>query len=273
MDNDRAKFNEIHKTDYDSIEFDIIRQHNFRDVFVSLNGTNLGFSQLPCTIPLLPDYSKKNNIRIIPCVRFSYSNASLTTIQYSFVEPVEQFFEMEREKEYRFSDLFSDFKLKYLDSVSFPLLETFEQGTRFSSIDTIHGAPIEIYRENGKSMGRIVIKDSLKYFKIATDFLILRGQGAKHFWEISYKCDQDITTFLHFQKASTIITQDMIGLYKTNGDFKKAYIDLTDIVTQVAGTDKMVSVRLCISGIRNSDSATANFYFENVKLISMRAPY
>jgi len=274
IENDRKKFNEVHGTDFTDTEFEIIRKHNFRDVFVNINGVDLGYWQLPCTIPLKPDYSKKNLIRVFPCVRLI--NNTLTTTQYNLVKPFYEFVELERETEYYFSDFVSDFKFKfeYVDSVKFPVFETFEQGTRFASIDTIFGAPIEIFhRDDGKSVGRIVLKDTLNYFKIATDYFKLKAYHRKQFWEITYRCDEDITTFLHFQKSSGNITQDMIGFYATKEVTKIAYIDITEIVRQVAGTDEYVSVRLGISGIRNSDTKTVIFDIENVKLIDMYAPY
>jgi len=267
IENDLDKFNKIHSTDYTDREFEIIRLHNFRDVHISLNGTFLGYWQLPCTIPIKPDYSIKNNIRIIPCVRFI--NNTQTTAQYSFVKPIEKFIDIEREGEYRFSDL----KFEYEERVSFPVFETFEQGTRFTSIDTIYGAPIEIFQRGDKSVGRIVLKDPWNYFKIATDYFKLLGQGVKQFWEITYRCDEEMATFLHFQKTSGNVSTDVVNLYATKGVTKTVYIDLTEIVSQVAGFDENVSVRLGISGIRNSDTATVVFDIENVKLITMRAPY
>jgi len=60
---DVSNFNKNHETVYDSVELNIIKQQNFRDVFVSLNGQELGFWNLSanpvtgsCKIPLLPNF-------------------------------------------------------------------------------------------------------------------------------------------------------------------------------------------------------------------------
>jgi len=78
-----ANFNSVHETTYDDEELEAIKQQNFRDVLVSLNGKELGYWQLPCKIPLLPNYSDKNYVRILPCARVPYT--SLTAVPYYFL--------------------------------------------------------------------------------------------------------------------------------------------------------------------------------------------
>jgi len=271
IDNDRGKFNAEHNTDFNEKYFEVIRQHNFRDVYVSLNGTALGYWHLPCKIPILPNYANKNNIRIIPCVRFI--NSTVTTNQYVFLKPIERFFDIEKEEKIKFTNL----KFEYWEGVRFPVLETFEQSTDFSSLDAIHGADITTNQYvDGKQVGKIELNDSLFYFNVATNYFPLLGQGVRHFWEISYKCDGEMFTYLNFRNTpSGAVHQEMTVHPSTKGVWKKAYIDITDIISLAAGTAKDIEVRLGIRGLRNedSDSQNANFYFEYVKLITMVAPY
>jgi len=269
IDNNLSEFNRIHDTSYDQEEFDIIRQQNFTDVLVSLNGKQLGYWNLPCRIPLLPDYSGNNNIRIIPCVRIP--NTTLTTVPYHFLKPVEVFLDIEKEGEYRFPNL----KFEYVPSVAFPMLETFEQGTRFASLDSIYGARMEV----SQSMGRIFLSDSLPYFNVATSYFHLvgqeNGQRIQQFWEMRYMCDGEMTTYFNYIDPISGITyaQDMIVLPSTKGSWKKVYIDLSNEIAWAARGASRVSVRLGIRGNRNSNSGSAYFYFDHIKLISMRAPY
>jgi hypothetical protein len=270
---DVSDFNITHDQNYDPKELDAIKQQRFKDVLVSLNGKELGYWQLPCKIPLLPNYSGNNNIRIIPCVRLI--NTTTTTIQYHFVTPIEQFFEMKKEGEYRLSD----FKLKYIPSVEFPVLETFTQSTDFKPrADSLYAAAIEIVydKELKKDIGRIVLFDTVKFFDVVTSYFPLLGKGERQFWEISYKSiNGEMTTHLNFEKTISGIThQDMMVLPSTEGVWKKAYINITDIIMQVSSTAPQVSVRLEITGLRNNASLdTSYFYFENIKLITMDAPY
>ena len=261
-------FNSVHETNYTKEELDAIKHQNFKDVLVSLNGKELGYWQLPCRIPLLPNYTDKNYVRVIPCAR-TFST-SLTASPYYFLTPVEQFFDMEREGEYRLSD----FKLEYVPSVGFPILETFSQTTVFKPFDTIHNTPMEIYydKERGKNVGRIALEDTVVFFNVVTSPFYLKGYGVRHFWEMYYKCDSgEMITYLNFQNAGTL-SQDMI-VFPATKTWKKAYIDLTDIISLACGTADRISVRLGIRGYPTQNAKNTYFYFDNIKVITMSAPY
>jgi len=268
----------FHDKGYGQEELDIIKHQQFRDVHVTLNGKVLGYWPLPCTIPLLPEYSSLDNIEIIPCVRVP--NTTLTTIQYRFLRSERRFLEMEKEGKYTFSDFKPDLKFVYWEGVEFPVLETFTQSTRFVAIkDSIYPATMEIVQdEEGKHMGRIALENTQKYFEVGTAHFNLAGGGVRHFWEIYYKCDDgEMTTYLRFQNTSMgNYSRDLIVCPPTNGSWKKLYIDITDIVSEAASysaNQVSASVSLSIRGLRTSESKNAYFYFGNMKLISMRAPY
>jgi hypothetical protein len=234
---------------------------------VSLNGKELGYWKLPCKIPLLPDYSKESNIRVIPCVRVP--NVTLSCIAYKFLIPIERFLTLEKEGEYRLADL----QFSYAKNVTFPILETFVQTTIFKPRDTVNNVvPMEIFYEDSLSVGRIALEDTLVYFNVVTPYVNLY-KGELHYWEMYYKCENgEMTTYLDFQNSSSILPQqDMIVLPATNS-WKKIYIDISEIVSWVSGNANRVSVRLGIRGLKKSDS-NAYFYFDNVKLMSMPAPY
>ncbi|MCL2245550.1 MAG: hypothetical protein FWC10_00315 [Lentimicrobiaceae bacterium] len=268
---DVSNFNNTHDQNYDQNELDAIRQQKFTDVLVSLNGKELGYWNLPCKIPLLPNYSDSNNIRIIPCVRIPHT--STTTTQYHFVTPYEKFFAMNKEGEYQVSDI----KLKYVSSVDFSILETFTQSTDFSPRDSTYPATIQIVHDDelNKNIGKLVLADSDVYFDIVTPYFTLLGQNERQFWEISYKSvNGRMTTYLGFENTITGQTsQSMVILPSTQGVWKKIYINITDIVMQASYTASKVSTRLQITGIRDSVSRDSEFYFENIKLITMDAPY
>ena len=264
-----SNFNTEHDTHYEKEELEIIRQHSFKDVWVSFNG-HATYWQLPCTIPVLPDYSKKNNVRIIPCVRTA--NTTLTTLQYHFLNPVD--FDITLEKEEK--RVISPGKFEYRKEVNFPLLETFSQSTDFASLDTLEGANIEIYVDNEhKSMGRILLNNTSKYFDIGTPYMNLDGHGVRHFWEIYYKSEGgEMFTRLQFRNTVTgAVKQDMVNFPATKGVWKKGYIDITEWVSMACGTASKISVSLCIRGIRNKNVENAEFYLGHVKLISMEARY
>jgi hypothetical protein len=261
---------------YTQDQLDVIKHQDFKDALVSLNGTELGSwklewpQQRPCTIPLLPNYSQTNNIRIVPCARVP--SMTLTTVPYHFLisVPEEHFLDMEKKGEYRLSNL----KFQYRPAVEFKILETFVQQTYFLSIDTTHGAnlviaPIEV--EGKKSVGRIVLEDSIRYFNIANSYFDLPGQGARQFWEIYYQSDGgEMTTYLNFRNSITgIFDRDMVILPSTRGVWKKVYIDISEDVSDAAGYVTSVSVRLGIRGNLNKNASNAYFHLGHIKVITM----
>jgi hypothetical protein len=264
---DVSNFNTVHETDWNDYELQIIGKQNFRDALVSLNGQELGYWQFPCRIPLLPNYSGENNIRITPCVRTP--NTTLTTIQYPFVTPVEHFLTLEREGEYTSSNI--KIKFEYRKEVKFEILETFVQSTIFSSVDTSRGAPLVISQnDEGKPIGEILLNDSLIYFDVATENIELPPYTSRYFWEISYNCSGEMTTYLRFASG---ILQKMIVHPSTRGTWKTVYIEVTDILRMAANMSDKVLVSFGIEGLRLQNSPNAYFHFEYIKLISMIAPY
>ena len=257
-------FNKDHDTDYDNEALEIIRKQEFKDVFVSLNGKELGYWQLPCKIPLLPDYTKENTIRVTPCTRVP--NVTVNTVPYYFLLSAERRLTLEKEGEYRLSDL----NFEYAKDVTFPILETFSQFTDFEPRDSIYTAHMEIY----EGMGRIALEDSLDFFNVVSRKVDLFGQGVRQYWEMEYKCvDGEMTTYLDFQSSlATLPQQDMIVLPATTS-WKKIYIDLTEVVSWAVGTSTQISLRLGIRGLKKADSQNAYFYFKHVKLITMPALY
>jgi hypothetical protein len=277
---DVSDFNITHVQNYDANELAAIEQQSFTDVWVSFNGTALGYWPLPCTIPLLPDYNSKNLIHVIPCVRIR--NTSTTTLQYIFVthgsiEPgygYQELLDMENEREYHLSD----FILKYGTSVTFPILETFTQSTDFKPLlPDEFPVNIEPWFDNQlqKNIGRIVLSDTSVFFDVGTSFFPLQGKGSRQFWEISYKTvNGGIVTHLGYENTVSGIDHDNMVIFpSTEGVWKKAYIDITKNVMQASSIASQVSTRLRITGTRNKTDADSYYYFENIKLITMDAPY
>jgi len=260
---------------YTQDQLDVIKHQDFKDALVSLNGTELGSwklewpQQRPCTIPLMPNYSQTNNIRIIPCARIP--NTTLTTVPYYFLVPVEHFLVIEKEGAYRLSG----FKFQYRTEVEFEVLETFVQGSDFSSIDSIHGADLrtpQVEIDGAlKYVGRIALNDSVFYFNIANTYTPLPGQGTRIFWEIYYQSDfGEMTAYLNYRNSPMgIFDRDMVVLPSTKGIWKKIYIDLSEEVSLAAGYALSISTRLGIRGNLNKGAQNAYFHFGYIKLITM----
>ena len=256
-------FNKDHGTEFDKGKLEALKEHNFRDVLVSLNGKELGYWQLPCTIPLLPDYSKENNIRVIPCTRLTY--LTLKTQPYYFLSPQERFLTIEKEGVYSLKDL----SFEYVKNITFHKFETFEEYTDFKPHPKDSS---KVTMEIINSKGKISLEDTVAYFNVVTSPVVLE-KGNRYYWEMDYYCDNgDMSTYLDVQSSSTILPQQNLIEFPATDSWKKVYIDLSEVVIWVAGDAPKISVSLGIRGLKKSD-ANAYFYFDNIKLISMPAPY
>lgn len=261
---DISTFNDDQDEAYSENELHAIASHNFKDVWVYLNGKNLGLWELPCKIPILPNYTDSNYVQLVPGFRMNGISTMIPV--YPFLSPFNSTFYMDKEKTYKLSD--RNVQFKYAPAVKFPLLETFDQSTEFSSIDD-DGVNIEITNENDRTVGLISLTDTLKFFDIKSPKYNLKGSGNFTLWEMDYKCDNDMYVELFIHTASgTISPVSLITIKHTNGVWKKIYINLTSTLTQYTTSVSIIGVELVLTGNRLSNNSITNFYFDNIKLIT-----
>lgn len=259
-----STFNDDQDEAYGEIELNAIASQNFKDVWVYLNGKNLGCWELPCKIPILPNYTDSNYVQLVPGIRLNGVSTMIPV--YPFLAPFNTTYYMDKDKTYRLSD--RNVKFKYAAAVKFPLLETFEQSTEFSSIDA-DGVNMEISTEDNKTVGKITLQDTVTLFDIKSPTYYLKGSGNFTFWEMDYKCDNDISIQLFvYTSTGTISPVSLVTLNKTNGVWKKIYINLTSTLTDYTTSAATIGVELVMTGNRLSNNNVTNFYFDNIKLIT-----
>jgi len=272
LENDLVEFNKKHDTNYSEEEFQVIRQHLFRDAWVSINGKSVAPWKLPCLIPLIPQYGKPNNIRVSACVRDP--NSELMTKEYLFVTPVTQTFDNLAKGD---TIRLSPFTLEYVPGVEFPILDAFIQDTKFSPRDTTYNTPMTLTFNDTlkKNIGTISLSKSDLYFDVVTQYQLMPGKGQRQYWEICYRSyNGEMVGYLGFEKSLVGITQrNIFVLPSTEGKWKKLYVNVTEDINDACSTASQINVRLGISGYKVDDSKSAQFCFEYVKLITMPALY
>lgn len=265
---DVTNFNVLHEQTYDQLQLEAIASQKFKDVWVYLNGKNIGCWELPCKIPILPNYDTENIVKLVPGIRLN--GVSTMIPAYPFLSIFTTTILMDKEQTYHLSE--NNVSFTYPTSVIFPLLETFDQSSVFSSIDD-DGINIQIGEEDNKSVGIITLgetlDDSLAYFDIKSPIYSLKGSGNFTFWEMEYKCDNSVYCELFIHTISgAIIPVSMVSLNPTKGEWKKIYINLTSTLTNYTTTSSNIPIELVMNGNRKSDKSTTNFYFDNVKIIT-----
>jgi hypothetical protein len=257
-----TNYNLLHDVSYDSHQLAAVASHKFSDVWVYANGEKIGLWEVPCKIPILE--SDSILIQIVPGVRM---NGMSTTIPaYPFLQPYKETIYIEKGETYSLDE--HPISFKYYDNVVFPLLETFEQSTTFtSSIDD--GGEFVISHEDGENVGLITLEDSLYGFEVESPSMTLPGNNNSIFFEMDYKCDQEMSVGLVMVNSSGISEHEpLVNIRTTNGEWKKIYINLTQSISRNADSDGYVDdAKLVISGSREDDLTSAKFYFDNAKII------
>lgn len=261
---DVTNFNMLHEQTYDQSQLEVVASQKFKDVWVYLNGKNLGCWELPCKIPILPNYSEENIIKLVPGIRMN--GVSTMIPAYPFLTTFTATIAMDREQTYYISD--HNVSFTYPTSIIFPLLETFDQSSVFSSIDP-DGVNIQITQEENRNIGKITLEDTTTFFDIKSPIFSLKGSGNFTFWEMDYKCDNKIYCELFIHTISGFIKPvSILSLNPTNGEWKKIYINLTATLTEYTTTSTTIPIELVMNGNRKSDNSVTNFYFDNLKIIT-----
>lgn len=261
---DVSNFNSLHEQSYDQFQLNAIASQRFKDVWVYVNGNNLGCWELPCKIPILPNYSDVNIVKLVPGIRLN--GVSTMIPAYPFLATFTTTYYMDREGTYYLSERGVSFT--YPPTIIFPLLETFDQSTAFATIDA-DGVNIEIANEDQKSVGKISLEDTMKFFDIKSPIFSLRGSGNFAFWEMDYKCDNHVYCELFIHTISGVtVPVSLVSLNPTNGEWKKIYINLTSTLTNYTTTYSTIPIELVMSGNRKSDQSNTYFYFDNLKIIT-----
>lgn len=264
---DVSNFNDNHEMSYDNAQLSVISSLSFKDFWIYLDGTNLGCWEVPCRIPVLPNYSDTSTLYIYPAVRLN--GLSTTLPLYPFVKPYTRKILFDREEVYTFED--EPIRFEYVNEVVFPMVETFDQSAPFSSVDTIGGTPMTVTEIDGRTVGHVALLDSnSQYFDLQTPYCILPCRGTSCFWEMDFKCDNEITAELAFLTTSnTIRYEPLVVLRETDGEWKRICINLTQVLATNSPSTGDMYARLMIHSAQKNDKPT-HFYFDNLRIITYK---
>lgn len=244
--------------------------HDFSDIWLTANGKKIGIWELPCRIPILE--SGKVTLAVEPGIKLN--GVSTTRPIYPFLQKYLLTIETPGNgEEVVVKPTFS----YYGSNLHFPLIENFESaGTEFSSLDSTKPSfskvydPTLIYQNKWDSSdvnscsGWIQLKDSLTSFEVISPKLSLPGGGKWVFLEFNYKCDQEINTGLFITQSNNVTTnENLVTLRPTDGEWKKAYVNLTLAVSRNINAQ---AFRVLLSG-NKQNSVEANFYVDNIRVL------
>lgn len=264
---DVSNFNHEHDLSYDNAQLSVISSLSFKDFWVYVDGTSLGCWEVPCRIPVVPNYTDTSTVLIYPAVRLN--GLSTTLPLYPFVKPYSRKILFEREATYTFED--DPITFEYIDEVTFPMIETFEQSSPFSCVDTIGGTPMTVTQIDGRTVGHVALLDTnSQYFDLQTPYCILPCRGTSCFWEMDFKCENEVTAEVAFLNSSNVVQYEpLMVMRKTDGEWKRICINLTQVLASYSPSTGNMYARLMIHSAQK-DGKPTHFYFDNLRIITYK---
>ena len=229
--------------------------HDLSDVWVQVNGKNLGCWELPARIPVL----ERGNCNITVKAGIVLNGMKASHSAYSFFESFKTTADLEPRMETR---LYPEFA--YADNVTFPFIENFESAGIQLTSSSDSQADIT-------TSGLVELKDTAVYFDLRSENLYLLNDGTcRIFFELNYKTDASVGIGLFAVGSSgSIIHHPILMINPSGGQWKKIYVDLSQVVGKNYAAKNFI---LQITGFRENDNP-ANFYFNNLRILQHPSYY
>lgn len=241
---------------------------NITDVWVTIDGKNMGVYELPATIPLLVS----GNVKVQLQAGIKKNGLSTLRPVYPFFSSDISHLEMEKKTCDTLHPSFT-----YGAATRFVFMEDFEDaGVKLSAVSA--GAQITktsdkklIFSHLGETnhySGCISLKSEDTCFEIQTS-TSLRKQLTYAFLEMNYNTTENMEVGIYYHFNGRTIQTPICGVYATgkSGDsqWKKIYINLTEAVNV---SNYVSDYEVYIKGVKAKGSE-ATFLFDNLKIVNM----
>ena len=241
---------------------------NISDVWVTVDGKNLGVYELPALVPVLASGTTKVQLQ----AGIKKNGVSSIRPVYPFYSPYTCYTEF---KEGCCDTLYPTFS--YQPSVKFVFKEDFEDaGVKFSPVDSSIGMSktsdkqlvFSYPGEVNHFSGCIAMKPEQTYFEVITS-VSFKKQLTYAFLEMDYNVTVDYEVGIYYQYNGRNIQTPICGVYRTGtlgkSQWKKIYINLTEAVNSNMNASQY---KVYLKAVKTpADSAL--FLFDNIKIVNM----
>lgn len=234
----------------------------FTDAWVYVDDNLVGAFQLPAEFPVLARGTHK--ITISPGIKVN--GVSATRSNYPFCKSIIRTMDLYEDSTINLGAL----KTTYESSTEFFMIEDFD-GVSLS-LDTTNRSVTGILRSpagypstfEGSHSGLIIMDSVGGMFECTnkTDFEI---PLAPVFMEIHFNTNNPVAVGVFLYGYSSIIQQAVLYLNKTDGEWKKIYVDLTNALNSETGMQKF---RIFFSAIQEEGVDTAVIRLDNIKVMT-----
>lgn len=233
--------------------------HQITDVWITVDEVNLGVYPLPARIPVIPsggDMEIRINAGVKP------NGAKNESLSYPFYDPVTITQNLQPEEELNLSP-----KFNYRSSAKFDIVDGFENGTTFTrDIDGNFETTIvrtNLINNGGNFSGFIELASDKRTAEFTTDTEFLRenNSGGATYLEFDYL--SEVPVFVgYILDTQNGIVENYQSVFVENTEWKRAYVDFTDLFTNAIVNSYKVKFLL-----EHSGSGTSEIYLDNVKLV------
>lgn len=241
---------------------------NITDVWLTVDGKNMGVYELPATVPLLASGNvkvqlqagiKKNGLASLrPVYPFFSSDIRYVDMKKKTCDTLHPEFTYGAATRFLFMEDFEDagIKLKPVDS-SILISKTSDKKLLFS-----HPGEVNHYS------GCIQLKPEDTYFEIQTS-VSLKKQQTYAFLEMNYNTTGNIEVGIYYHYNGRTMQTPICGLYATGREgasqWKKVYINLTEAVN---ANNYVSDYEVYVKGVKTKGDA-ASYLFDNIKIVNM----
>jgi hypothetical protein len=236
---------------------------NFDNAWVYIDDKLIGVFELPCTVPVILDGTKK--VRIYPAIRNNGQQSSKKI--YPFVTPFETTETFVAGNTYTFNPI-----TMYYKNVDF-WIEDFESATiKFETVESVSNA--ELVRESLSEIsawgdyGHVALSSTENTWtglSFGNQYLPV---GQEVYLEINYRNTTGISTALNAYDINDNLTERPNWLINkqepSDLTWKKIYIDLRELVSYSTNADYFKQRLRCTL---DSDKTEADVYIDNIKVV------
>jgi hypothetical protein len=237
---------------------------NITDVWVYVDDEFLGAYELPARFPVLK--SGTHSLKLWPGVK--KNGIAATRIAYEYYVPIQRNVTLKEDSTSKLGIL----KSTYQVPAFFPWMEDFENAgisldtTRRSTayIDkTPAGSPFTF---EGNHSGMVVMDSIHDFFECQThsEYTIPHSSV---FLEMNFNTTNTLTVGVFSYSGISVTQTPILTLNRTNGNWKKIYIDLTTTLNAYQG---MTSFRVYMGTFKDADVKESLILFDNFKIVTRK---
>jgi len=238
------------------------KSQNITDVWVYVDDEFLGAFELPAHFPVL-----KSGSHVVKCWPGVKKNGiSATRVAYEYYVPIQKTITLTEDS----SSQLGIQKTTYQVPTWFPWMEDFEHtgqtlDTTSRSIAGIEktpsGSPLTF---EGNHSGWVVLDSIHDFFECQTHDQYPIPLSSV-FLEMNFNTTNTLIVGVVTYSGSSISQTPIITLNRTNGNWKKIYIDLTTSLNAYSG---MISFRVYMGTFKDADRETSAILFDNFKIVT-----